>query len=70
MEGMKTSEKQTMLRKLRLFTNTTLMPLVAVHFYFLRKPPLHVFVESVAVAFVVVNAYYLIVFKFWGLKPK
>ncbi len=67
---MKTSEKQTMLRKLRLFTNTALMPLVAVHFYFLRKPPLYVFVESVAVAFVVVNVYYLMVFKIWGLKSK
>jgi len=46
------------------------MPLVAVHFYFLRKPPLYVFVESVAVAFVVVNVYYLMVFKIWGLKSK
>ena len=67
---MKTSEKQTMLCKLRLFTNTAFIPLVAVPFYFLRKPPLHVFVESIAVAFVVMNVYYLIVFKIWGLKSK
>jgi hypothetical protein len=46
------------------------MPLAAVHFYFLRKPPLHFFVESVAVAFVVVNVYYLIVFKVWGSDSK
>ena len=59
-----------MLRKLRLFTNTAFIPLVAVPFYFLRKPPLYAFVKSVAVAFVVLNVYYLIVFKIWGLKSK
>jgi len=46
------------------------MPILAVHFYFLRRPPFHVFIESVAVAFVVVNVYYLIALKIWGSKSK
>jgi hypothetical protein len=67
---MEPPEKQAMLRRLRLATNIALMPILAVHFYFLRRPPFHVFIESIAVAFVVVNVYYLIALKIWGSKSK
>lgn len=66
---MKTPERQTTLGTALLFTNIGL-PIAAAYFYFFKIFPLHIVVESISIAFVVLNVYYLIAFKIWGSKSK
>jgi hypothetical protein len=66
---METPEKQTTLGAALLFTNIGL-PIVGAYFYFFKIFPLHIVIETMCIAFVVLNVYYLIAFKVWGSRSK
>ncbi|MGB6677324.1 MAG: hypothetical protein WBE44_11580 [Terriglobales bacterium] len=66
---MEIPEKQTTLGSALLITNIGL-PIVAANFYFFKIFPPRVVIESIGVAFVVLNVYYVIAFKAWGSRSK
>jgi hypothetical protein len=67
--SMETPEKQTTLGTALLVTNIVL-PIVGAYFYFFKTFTLHIVIESIGTAFVVLNAYLLIAFKIWGSNSK
>jgi hypothetical protein len=66
---METPEKQTTLGTALLFTNIGL-PIVGAFFYLFKIFPLHIVIESIGTAFVLLNVYLLIAFKIWGSNSK
>jgi len=66
---MKNEEKQATLGTALLYTNIGL-PIVGAYFYFSKTFPLRIAIETIVIAFVVLNVYYLIAFKVWGSKSK
>jgi hypothetical protein len=66
---MKAPEKQTTLGTALLYTNIGL-PIVGAFFYFSKILPFRIAIETLGIAFVILNVYYLIAFKIWGSNSK
>jgi hypothetical protein len=66
---MGTPENKITLGTALLYTNVGL-PIVGAYFYFFKIFPLDIVIETIVIALVLLNVYFLVAFRVWGSKPQ